>query len=88
MLKNKDERKAYLLDENNWETMYKLHSIFTTVKKMELPGTVVIRIDTVELEPYYADKKPRLKKEYRIRLDSSLSEPTCMSRLVDLIGKM
>lgn len=93
MLKNKEERKAYLLNEDNWETVYSHPSIFTTIKQMVLPdGTIVIREDVLEKDEYQRSviqySKSHLVTQYRIVRSTYVTCSLCMSVLVDIVGRV
>lgn len=88
MLKNKGERKTYLLNEDNWSQVYQHPSIFTTVKQMVLPdGTIIIRESVLEYDEFNVStlefSKGRLVHTYRIVRTKYVTFPLSITFLVE-----
>ena len=93
MLKNKEERRAYLLNEDNWETIYSHPSIFTTFKQMVLPdGTIILRETVLEYDEFKTSVieygKSYIATKYRVIRSKYVTYPTSITLLVDLLGKI
>lgn len=89
MLKNKEERKQFILDNSNWKVIHSLPEVAMEVSSVELPdGTVIYRFETVQenLQSFYPEVHKVVK--YRVKLDDHVSDEVSMTYLVDMLGKV
>lgn len=89
MLKNNEERKKYIADEDNWVLIYDLSDMKMKIYQLNLPdGTVIYRFWIPEEridDTWY--KGVHEKNYYRIKLKDHLSDRVSMSYLVDLLRR-
>lgn len=90
MLKNKEQRKQFILDNNNWKLIHSLPDVATEISMVELPdGTIIYRFETRQ-ENIPSNYNPGIHKvvKYRIKIDDHVSDEVSMTYIVDLLGKV
>lgn len=91
MLKNKEERKQFILNDDNWEELYNIPEIAMVISSMLLPdGTKILKYVVQEeyINTYTNMGKVYKTIRYRIKIDNHVSDNVSMTFLIDLLGKV
>ena len=92
MLKNKEERKAFILNKDNWTQSFDLSEIGMVISHLILPdGTFILKFDVKEerIDDYNYQGVHEVTK-YRLLLSYGkyVSDEVSMTFLIDLLGRI
>lgn len=93
MLKNKEERRQFLLDECHWCVVYEMPDLHIQIKMIELPdGTLLIKEVVRERDDYgrtYMNSMQIFTDQiYRIVHDDYVSTKLSLTFLIEYLGKV
>lgn len=92
MLKNKEERKSFLLNKDNWTQSFDLSEIGMVISHLILPdGMFILKFDVKEerIDDYnYRGVHEVTKYRILISYGEHVSDEVSMTFLIDLLGRI
>ena len=90
MLKNREERKQFILNDQNWDQLYYIPEVETTIYQMTLPdGTQLYKYIVKEKTVNgFTESRVRNVISYRMKTDEYISNEISLSYIIDFLGKI
>lgn len=90
MLKNNEQRKQFILNDENWDVIHELPDIATKISLMVLPNNEkILKYDVMEerAQTFYCPGVHNVTK-YRILKNNHVTDEVSMTYLIELLKKV